>query len=142
MGLLVIPSLPVEGGALTVRLDGGPFAQPAPQLTLEVEGNRIIATVSGDDFAYPDLPPIPAVQATIRAPHAGMYVLVHRACGGNPPPPQPGCSEVSQQTIEIAIAHAAPALAPWGLGLLLLCVAALAAQRIERALTAFERLRV
>jgi hypothetical protein len=142
MGLLITPAAPVEGTALTVRLEGGPFSQPAPRLTLQVEGHEIVATVTGDDFVFPNLPQVPSVQATIRAPEAGHYLLIHRSCGGNPPPPSPDCAVVSQQTIEIATAHAVPAMEAFGFAVLLLGVAALAAQRIERALTAFERLRV
>lgn len=141
MDIVLLPATPVEGGPLTARLEG-PFAQPAPLLTLQVEGNQLIASVYSEDFVYPDLPPVPAVQATITAPQAGDYVLVVRGCGGNPPPPTPMCSIVSQQGFVVAEARAVPGMGLLAAACLVLAVAALAAQRIERALTARDRLRV
>lgn len=139
--IALLPAMPVEGGQLTARLEG-PFAQPAPLLTLQLEGNHLIASVYSEDFVYPNLPPVPAVQATIAAPPAGEYVLVVRGCGGNPPPPAPMCAIVSQQGFVVAEALSIPATSAWAAGALVLAAAALAAQRIERALTARERLRV
>ena len=141
MAKILLPAQPYEGTTLTVLFEG-PFPQPAPVLTLRFEGNRLIARSFSPDFVQPGLPQVTSVSATIRAPGAGDYVLVDERCDGLPPPPQPVCSQVSQQGFSVFAAFPVPMDATWGTGLLLLGVAALAAQRIERALTALERLRV
>ena len=141
MAKILLPSQPVEGGLITVRFDG-PFPQPAPVLALRLEGNRLIARSFSPDFVQPALPQVASVSATIVAPRAGQYVLVDERCDGLPPPPQPVCVQVAQQSFTVLATVAVPAHGAWALGLLLLGVAALAAQRIERAFTALERLRV
>lgn len=141
MPLVIVPATPVEGGPLTVRLDG-PFPQPAPTLRLHVDGAQVIAQVVVQDFVIPNQPPVASVQATIPAPPPGQYVLVQRLCAGLPPPPLPLCTVVSQQGFAVAEAHSVPGAGVWGLALLAVALAALAAQRMERALTALERLRV
>lgn len=141
MALVLVTPAPVEGGPLTVRLDG-PFQQPAPQLRLHVDGQQVIAQVVVQDFVIPNQPPVASVQATIPAPAAGDYVLVERLCAGLPPPPLPLCTVASQQGFAVSEAFSVPAGSAWALVALGLGLAALAAQRIERALTALERLRV
>jgi hypothetical protein len=137
---IVYPSTPVEGNPLRVRFEG-PFHQPAPLLSLRVEGNRIITRFSTTDYVYTHLPPIPFVEAQITAPAAGDYLLVDERCAGNPPPPGPMCIEVSSQSLSIIAAPQIPATSPLGL-LALIALALVGAQRIERAFTARERLRV
>ena len=137
---ILIPPTPVAGGPLTVRFEG-PFAPPAPVLVLRVDGDLLIARSYAEDFALPG-PPVPYVEATNAAPAAGEYVLVDERCDGLPPPPLPVCTQAVLQGFTVAGTVAIPATGAWAAGCLLLAVAALAAQRIERALTALERLRV
>ena len=109
---LLLPATPVEGGELRVRYEG-PFSQPAPSLSLRIEGNRVIARSIGNDFAFPNLPIVVAVEAAIPAPPAGDYVLVDERCAGNPPPPQGPCAEVSSFGFSVVAAHSVPALSAW-----------------------------
>jgi hypothetical protein len=109
---LLLPATPVEGGELRVRYVG-PFSQPAPALTLRIEGNRVIARSVGNDFAFPNLPAVAAVEAAIPAPPAGRYFLVDERCAGNPPPPQGPCVEVSSLGFTVVAAHSVPALSGW-----------------------------
>ncbi len=136
----VYPSTPIEGNALRVRFEG-PFGQPAPTMTLHLDGHRIIARSVGTDFVYPDRPPVAYVEAQMTAPAAGEYLLVDERCNGNPPPPTGPCVEVSSQSLSIVAAPQIPATSRLGL-LALIALALVGAQRIERAFTARERLRV
>ena len=121
---LLLPAMPVERGELRVRYEG-PFSQPAPVLTLRIEGNRVIARSVGNDFAFPNLPTVAAVEAAIPAPPAGDYVLVDERCAGNPPPPQGPCVEVSSFGFSVGAAHSVPAWSAWcGLALAGLIAAA------------------
>lgn len=137
---ILLPANPVEGGVLRVRFEG-PFSAPAPTMSLRIEGNRVIARSIGQDFQFPNQPQVAFVEASIAAPPAGDYVLVDERCDGNPPPPQGPCVVVASFGFTVIAAHSVPALSGWfALGLAVLLAAS--AQRIERALTAFERLRV
>lgn len=114
---LLVPATPVERGELRVRFEG-PFTQPAPVLTLRIEGNRVIARSVGTDFAFPHLPQVAAVEAAILAPPAGNYVLVDERCAGNPPPPQGPCVEVGSFAFTVIEAHSVPTLSAWAAMLL------------------------
>ena len=109
---LLLPATPVERGELRVRYEG-PFSQPAPVLSLRIEGNRVIARSVGNDFAFPNLPQVAFVEAAIPAPPAGSYVLVDERCAGNPPPPQGPCVEVTSFGFTVVAAHSVPALSGW-----------------------------
>lgn len=122
----LLPATPVAGGELRVRYEG-PFSQPAPTLSLRIEGNRVIARSVGNDFAFPNLPTVAAVEAAIPAPPAGDYVLVDERCAGNPPPPQGPCVEVSSFGFSVIAAHSVPTLSGW-FALLLAALLAAAAR--------------
>ena len=138
--LILIPTTPIEGGPLTVR-DVGPYAQPAPELSLRFEGDTLIARRELEDFGDPGLPQVAYVEATIGAPAAGQYRLVVENCGGNPPPPVPTCTQVPALGFSVSAAPAIPASGNAAIAIALLAIAAFGAQRIERAFTAFDRLR-
>jgi hypothetical protein len=109
----------VERGPLQVRLLG-PYAQPAPRLSIHVATERITIRTDGQDYVLPGLPPVPYVQSSIAAPIAGRYDLELVQCGH----PQLPCSTLALGTLQIEAIAAIPAgsYAGWAaliLGLLL-----------------------
>jgi hypothetical protein len=131
-GIELHPEPIIEHGPLRVRLVG-PFPQPAPILSVRAEAGQILVRTYFEDYGYPNLPPVPQVEASITAPAAGRYDLVRLSCSGNAPPPSPPCSVVARGTIDISQVPAIPAGGAIGWTALALGLVALATHPLRRA---------